>query len=243
MFRFGTWSIRRPGSVFGLRRSGHAHEYEAHTRSARPQMGRGELTAFRRFRAEDAPDLLLWARHDDVLLESYNMELDTRHDAQQWLLNRLSWVDSQLYAVDSLSEGRVVGYICLREIDMRRRSSVLGISFDPKSVGCGYGTDALRTFLRYYFESWKYESMFLDVAGCNIRAKRCYEKCGYQQTGERWKPFSGQVHRAIKSPLVKQYPEMFKFSGLQFCVLFHDMCLTRTRWLQLQTPPQREEGM
>ncbi len=148
MFRFGSWTLRRPGSA-GTRRSPRVYEKRSDFETTRPEIGRGQVTAFRRFRSADASDLLRWGRHSDVLLESYNMVLDNREDAQRWLGLRQSWVDAQLYAVDSLREGRVVGYISLREIDMSRRTSVLGISFDPAAMGRGYGSDALYTFLQF----------------------------------------------------------------------------------------------
>src|SRR6185312_12805016 len=96
----------------------------------RPEIGRGFKTSFRRFRLVDAYELIQWGTHGDPLLDSYNMELSTRSEAQRWFHSRQAWVDSQLYAVDSIEERRVVGYISLRCINLNERSSVLGISFD-----------------------------------------------------------------------------------------------------------------
>ncbi|MCA1594912.1 MAG: GNAT family N-acetyltransferase [Chloroflexi bacterium] len=202
--------------------------------SQRPEIARGRLTSFRRFRAEDAQDLLRWGRHDDPLLDSYNMGLRTPAEASRWFEAREAWADAQLYAVDSLEEGRVIGYIGLREIDMARRCSVLGISFDPGIVGHGYGTDSLRCFLKHYFENWKYAAMFLDVAAPNRRAQRCYDRCGFLYTGERWKPFVGPSWKALKSPLVKDHPEMFQLSGNSLNMLYYDMYITLEQWRQHQ---------
>jgi diamine N-acetyltransferase len=200
-------------------------------RSDRPVIRQGRLTTFRRFREVDAPELLLWGEHDDILLESYNMGLRSREDALRWFGIRQGWLMAELFAVDSLSEGRVVGYIGLREIDIEGKTSVLGISFDPAALGRGYGTDALQTFLGYYFEEWEFEAMLLDVAGPNIRAQRSYEKCGFRYTGEHWKPFSGHARQALKSPLLREYPERFRLNGGSLSMLFYDMKITREQWL------------
>ena len=207
----------------------------------RPEIGRGRVTSFHRFREVDAIDLLRWGKHADPLLESYNMDLATREDSQRWFNMRMSWVDAQLYAVKGLKEQRVIGYIGLREINVTNRTSVLGISFDPALVGRGYGLDALQTFLRYYFECWNYASMFLDVAATNFRAQRCYERCGYQYLSERWKPFTGSVRRAIQTQTFIQYPEFFQFNGRQLNQLFYDMRITREGWLERNRLPASEQ--
>ena len=196
----------------------------------RPEIDRGVITAFRRFRPVDAYDLIQWGKHEDVLLENYNLPVNSPEDARAWYHLRQSYVDTQLYAVDSLAERRVVGYIGLREIDLTLRMSVLGINFDPRVLDRGYGTDSLKCFLRHYFERWQYDSMHLDVAAFNMRGRRCYEKCGYRYTGERWKPFGGVVKQALKSPTVRDNPELFLRRGSQLYILFHDMVITRTDW-------------
>lgn len=199
-------------------------------REAPPELGRGRVTSFRRFRAIDAPDLALWGHHTDVLFEGYNMDLRTADEALRWFDARQAWTDAQLYAVESLSERRVVGYIGLREIDLNRRRSVLGISFDPNALGKGYGTDSLRTFLKHYFETWRYDEMELDVAATNLRARRCYERCGFRLTGSRWKPFVGSTWKVMHSPDLRDFQEFFRVSGNSVSMLFYDMVITRDDW-------------
>ena len=231
ILRIGNWTSRRGATLPNAEVRTFGIPLEVRTSDPRPEMGRGRLTSFRRFRAVDADELLLWGKHSDAMLESYNLPLQTRDDARRWFMARQSWADSQLYAVDSLAERRVIGYIGLRQIDMVDRSSVLGISFDPGTLGRGHGTDSLIAFLAYYFESWCYTAMYLDVAACNVRARRCYEKCGYRYAGQRWKSFIGDTRRAQRSPVVQQNPELFRLGGLHPCVLYYDMSLTRAGWL------------
>jgi RimJ/RimL family protein N-acetyltransferase len=197
---------------------------------AAPELGHGALTSFRRFQQADAVDLLRWGKHEDVLLDSYNLGLRTVEDTRRWLDSRMSYCDAQLYSVRSTAEDRVVGYISIREIDLANRSSVLGISFDPGVMGRGYGTDALNAFLRCYFETWNYKSMRLDVAAPNLRARRCYEKCGFRYVGERWRPYPGSSRRALRSEAAQQRPDAFRYNKGLLSMLYCDMELLRESW-------------
>ena len=60
------------------------------------------------------------------------------------------------------------------------KDSVLGIVFDPNYVNKGYGTEAIITFLDYYFNEMNMKKLYLEVAKFNKRAIRCYEKCGFK---------------------------------------------------------------
>lgn len=62
--------------------------------------------------------------------------------------------------------------------------------------GKGYGTDAMRVFMRYAFQEWNLHRLSLRVFGFNQRALRSYEKCGFvyegvnrnalNKMGQRW---------------------------------------------------------
>ncbi len=49
--------------------------------------------------------------------------------------------------------------------------------------GKGYGTDAMRVFMRYAFEEMNLHRITLRVFGFNQRAIRSYEKCGFVHEG------------------------------------------------------------
>lgn len=49
--------------------------------------------------------------------------------------------------------------------------------------GKGYGTDAMRVFMRYAFEEMNLHRLTLRVFGFNQRAIRSYEKCGFVHEG------------------------------------------------------------
>jgi RimJ/RimL family protein N-acetyltransferase len=98
------------------------------------------------------------------------------------LVNRQAQVP---YAVDN-AEGQMIGRIFLRFVNRFEGGSVLGIDFDPRFVSQGYGTDALRTFLGYYFGTLGFSKLLLSVAAYNIRARRCYERLGFRYLSSYW---------------------------------------------------------
>lgn len=98
-----------------------------------------------------------------------------------WLASEPSSSPRISYAIELLPEPRLIGRITLRE--MEGRAARLGIYLHPSYVGQGYGTAALRLFLRSTFEAGDLAAIRLDVAIDNRRAIRCYEKCGFRVVG------------------------------------------------------------
>ena len=80
-------------------------------------------------------------------------------------------------------DGRYIGHVDLRPNDEERSGSYrLGI-INSEYWGKGYGTEVARLVLRYAFETLDLHRVSLRVAAYNLRARRCYEKCGFRVEG------------------------------------------------------------
>ncbi len=80
------------------------------------------------------------------------------------------------------ADGRLLGWIELRDVNWRRRSGEMRICLgDPTTWGCGYGTAAIRLFLHRAFSVWGLCGIHLRVATWNERAVRAYERCGFRR--------------------------------------------------------------
>ena len=80
--------------------------------------------------------------------------------------------------------GRCIGQIRLNIVsweDQRARMA-MGI-FDPRFWSHGYGTESLRLILGYGFDTVGLHRIDLRVIEYNMRAIRCYEKCGFIREG------------------------------------------------------------
>ena len=79
-------------------------------------------------------------------------------------------------------DGRLLGWVELRDLNWRRRSGEFRICLgDPATWGRGYGGAALRGFLDLAFRAWGLGSVHLRVAVWNDRAVRAYERCGFKR--------------------------------------------------------------
>jgi RimJ/RimL family protein N-acetyltransferase len=87
---------------------------------------------------------------------------------------------SQMLWIIEADGGRVVGNITLLQIDMVHGRAWLGVTIGEKEAWSqGYGTDAIRSLLRYAFESLGLRRIQLITDVDNERGIRCYEKSGF----------------------------------------------------------------
>lgn len=137
------------------------------------------------------------------------------------------------YAVDDEWQ-TVIGRISLREI-RGRESARLGIGFGAPYVSQGYGSEALRLFLRYYFVRLGFQRMVLDVAAINVRAVRCYERCGFERTGSSYQPLPWNADTLFLEEEPYRYLRKYvRNDGWRDLALAYDMVLERKDWLALQ---------
>jgi RimJ/RimL family protein N-acetyltransferase len=96
-----------------------------------------------------------------------------------------------LFAIDA-EDGTHIGNCALHRICRLSRSAILGIALGDKSRWSqGYGTDAVRTLCAFAFVELNLQRIGLTLHARNDRARRCYEKCGFQ--------VEGRLRRAVYS--------------------------------------------
>lgn len=144
----------------------------------------GRVAQIRALRYADLSELAAWPPHTDPLLRAYNLHLSTPADWRHWLKERQK--DRWPYAIRN-RDGLLVGHLSLRQMDPPR-SSRLGVVLGAPHIGRGYGTDAMRIFLDYYFGELGFGMMRLDVSGANIRARLLYRRLGFNELGSFWQP-------------------------------------------------------
>jgi RimJ/RimL family protein N-acetyltransferase len=92
---------------------------------------------------------------------------------------RIEWTVTQ-------HDGTVVGHLGIRSIDHNVGEAWLGIGFGQPYLGQGYGTEALRAFLRYYFGALGFACLRLEVGLHNTRARRLYQRLGFGDVRTFW---------------------------------------------------------
>jgi RimJ/RimL family protein N-acetyltransferase len=77
-------------------------------------------------------------------------------------------------------DGVHIGNMGLNQTAPEDRRAVLGISIGDKAYWSkGYGTDAMRTLLRFGFDEMNLYRIELTVDARHERARACYRKCGF----------------------------------------------------------------
>ena len=182
---------------------------------------RGRKVIIRSMIKEDVEKMQVWRPFADPLDSLWNA---SQHSSENyvWFQAQADDPSRQWYAIEDPS-GRLVGRLSLRQIS-GRKSARLGITLGAEYVGQGYGTDAIRTFLAYYFRELGFETLYLDVAAPNKRAIRCKEKCGFKQIDSRYRGVGSDQRLAfLKDDQYRDVRRFFKKERGRNLVLFYDM--------------------
>ena len=108
---------------------------------------------------------------------------------ENWMRERtataMGWGPNVGFAIET-KDGRHIGNTGLHDPSPENRSADLGIMIGEKDCwGRGYGTDALRTLVRFGFDEMNLNRIALDVYDFNARAIASYRKCGFIEEARR----------------------------------------------------------
>lgn len=104
--------------------------------------------------------------------------------------------DQMLHRLDGGAEifevcldGQLTATIEVIERSQQDGSALIGrFLMNPALTGRGLGTEVMRSFLRYCKESLDFSAATLFVFDFNTGAHRCYQKCGFEETGRVQRP-------------------------------------------------------
>ena len=146
----------------------------------------GKKVKLRDKRVEDAKDDYVWRTDLDL----------ARLDAVPWLtltfpqylsvyiseLHQASSIKRQ-FAIDTL-DGKHIGNCLYYDIDETKGEAELGIMVGNHDYqDKGYGTDAVNTLLSHIFRQTDLKRIYLKTLELNMRAQRCFQKCGFIPCG------------------------------------------------------------
>jgi RimJ/RimL family protein N-acetyltransferase len=115
-------------------------------------------------RLDAAPVLILSFPH---YLESYANEL------------RLSNPAKRRFAIDT-ADGNHIGNCSYYGLNEAKGEAELGIMIGNRDYwNKGYGTDAVTTLVSHIFRQTNLRRIYLKTLETNIRARKCFQKCGF----------------------------------------------------------------
>lgn len=159
----------------------------------------GQNVRLRGIEREDIPTFVRWFNDPEVRQYLLMFEPMSKAQEERWFESTLDRRDDYLFAIEAhIDDGWThVGNVGLHQVDGKNRSAVFGIALGEKDYwGRGYGTDAVRTMLRFAFHELNLHRVELEVFDYNPRAMHCYKRAGFRHEGTRRQCFfhSGRYH-------------------------------------------------
>ncbi|MGC8874793.1 MAG: GNAT family N-acetyltransferase [Chloroflexia bacterium] len=165
----------------------------------------GERVRLRAIEREDLPRCVAWLNDPEVVRYLTLYLPLSREDEERWFEGYLQDPRRKVLAIEA-ETGEHIGNIGLEEIDWKNRCAELGIFIGEKDRwGQGYGTDAVRTLLRFAFEELNLNRVQLHVFAFNERARRCYIRCGFVEEGRQRQAHytEGRYHDVILMSILR----------------------------------------
>jgi RimJ/RimL family protein N-acetyltransferase len=142
----------------------------------------------------DNPEVLAkafsrWGRDSEYhrLLDGDPGQLFSVKIIQSWIEKDITEDKGQnfFFAIHTLERDQLIGFVSLFGIDWNHGNALVGIGLGEREYwGKGYGTDAMRTILKYAFTELNLHRVTLWVFEYNPRAIRSYEKAGFIHEGQ-----------------------------------------------------------
>ena len=87
------------------------------------------------------------------------------------------------FAVETL-DGKHIGNCTCYDINKAKGEAQLGIMIGDRSYwDKGYGTDAVTTLVNHIFLNTNLKRVYLKTLDWNLRAQKCFKKCGFTPCG------------------------------------------------------------
>jgi len=146
----------------------------------------GQKVILRSKRLADAANDYLWETDSEMM--SLDAAEAIKISFSEFLVSYAEEVNNQSkrhrrFAIETIS-GRHIGNCSYYNVDNLRKETDLGILIgDREYWEKGYGSDALATLVRHIFDDVGLKRIRLLTLSSNIRAQRCFEKCGFFSCG------------------------------------------------------------
>lgn len=150
-----------------------------------PPVLQGEKVRLRPVEHRDLADFVRWLADPEITQYLGDVfHPPTLEEEEAWYKRVTADENLFVWAIEN-KEGQLLGNVKI-SVDPGHQKAELGIFIGEKSQwDHGYGADAIRTVLRYAFIDLYLHRVELETREDNLRAQRCYDKCGFHWEGMR----------------------------------------------------------
>lgn len=132
----------------------------------------------RKLKRKDLPQLLDWGNHEEIIFEPYNFPRYDRFELVSWYMEKKSLFKKRIFGI--FIDEQLIGFMTLKNINYKMKTSEMGIVLNPDIVSNGFGTGAILKLIDYVKMRTSINKIWLKTAEFNYRAIRCYDKCGFK---------------------------------------------------------------
>ena len=135
---------------------------------------------------EDAPKYVKWL-NDFKVTDGLNgsSNLVTLEGETEWIQNSNKTGKYQ-FAIIKKENDELIGNCGLENINLIHGIATTGIFIgDEENRNKGYGSDALKTLIKFGFDYLNLNNIMLNVFSFNESAIACYKKIGFKEIGRR----------------------------------------------------------
>ena len=175
----------------------------------------GERIILREYKKDDIEHMRKWVNDPEVVdflsdIFLFPHTINTTEDYVNSVLKG-GHKDSCNFIIAKRETEEYVGQIDLIHIDWKNRVSEIGIVLGAEeNRNNGFGTEAIKLLQSYVFNRLNLNRLEIKVRDFNIRAQRCYTKCGFKEEGRLRQNFfiNGNYADSILLSLLKSEYEM-----------------------------------
>jgi len=149
-------------------------------------MIKGSKVVLREKRLEDARNDYTWKTDAELAHLDATIPLDIPFS--HYLINyadelRYASIRGYRYAIET-PDGRHIGNCSYYNVDQGKKEAELGILIGDRAYwDKGNGTDAVTILVTQIFKETNIKRIYLHTLEGNIRAQKCFQKCGFTPSG------------------------------------------------------------
>jgi len=150
-----------------------------------PGMIRGKRVRFRAIEREDLPRLRDWRNQPEIRTRTREYRLLSMTNQETWFDRLHDDRSTVMFAVED-EKGKMIGVVGLTYIDWKNRRAEVSIYIgEGAAQGKGYGSDALRTIVRYGFHTVNLHKLYAEIFAFNEPSVKLFEKAGFKLDGTK----------------------------------------------------------
>jgi RimJ/RimL family protein N-acetyltransferase len=182
-------------------RTERAFAPEGREPSRRRFMIAGEHIILRAFEREDAERCYRWMNDPNIVRALKSRYPIAFQNELEWLERAMhSHVNERHFAIERKDDRTHIGNASLHDIDWVSRTSAFGLFIgEPAAWNRGFGSDAIRTLVRFAFDEMNLQKLRINIFDYNDRAKHVLEAQGFVQEGRLRREFyrDGAFHDIV----------------------------------------------